>query len=104
MIIFFHFLQTMKESRRRRAASPNEEVMEDNGFVNICEGRFIISPTSPGTLRLVWACPEGVAPPGGDDEAAICVLLIQQRLVNKCSSVEGGTLVLQPITPLPPTR
>ena len=75
--------------------------MEENGFVNVCEGRFV---SSPDTLRLVWACPVGVAPPGRDDEEAICVLLIEQRLVISCSSSQGGTLVLQPIVPLPPTR
>ena len=81
-----------------------DEVMEENGFVTVCEGRFIPSPSSPGVLHLVWACPEGVASPGGDDEEAICVLLIRQRLVTSCISPQGGTLDLQPLTPLPPSR
>ena len=103
--IFFltqlHF-QTAEDTRQKREASSDEEIMEENGFVNICEGRFVAS--SPNTLRLVWACPVGVASPGREDEEAICALLIRERLVSSCLSPQGGRLEIQPVIPLPPTR
>ena len=69
----------------------DEDLMEENGFVTVCEGRFVPTAT-PGRLRLLWACPVGVAEPGVADEAAICALLVEEGLVMSCSSSEGVVL------------
>lgn len=83
--------------RKRRAAGE-----EDNGFVNVCEARFIPSQSASDTFLLVWACPEGVVPPDLEDEKVICELLIEQRLVTSCTSALGGRVELPPtVTPSP---
>ena len=90
------------ESERKRRAT-SEDDLSDNGFVTVCEARFIPSSSASNTLLLVWACPDGVAAPGDDDEVAICDLLIDQRLVSSCTS-HRGTVDLPPAPYLPPTR
>ena len=94
----------MTDGRRRRATDEEEDdSLEGNGFVTVCEGRFIPAPATPDTLILVWACPDGVAAPGGNDEEAICELLIDQRLVTSCTSPQGGRVDLPPPRFIPPT-
>ena len=79
-------------------------MLEDNGFVTVCEARFIPSPSGAlNTFLLVWACPMGVASPDGADEVAICELLIEERLVTSCTSRDGGTVELVPVANIPPT-
>jgi hypothetical protein len=77
--------------------------LKENGFVTVCEGRFIPAPATPNTLVLVWVCPDGVAAPGEGDEEAICDLLIEQRLVASCTSSLGGRVDLPPPRSIPPT-
>ena len=91
--------------RKRRATSEDgKDSMADNGFVTVCEARFIPSPTTPDTLLLVWACPDGVTAPDATDEEAICELLIAQRLVASCTSRRGGRVDLPPNVPLSSTE
>ena len=76
--------------KRRQAATPNEREIEQNGFVTVCEARFL--PLTSETAILVWACPMGVPAPFSEDLEEICRVLFASRSVGSCATPSGLAL------------
>lgn len=77
-------------SKRRKRQSDDDEIMR-NGFVTVCEARFVVSEVG-GEVVLAWACPAGVSAPLEGDLDEVCRVLIRRGLVMSCSSPSGLTL------------
>ena len=79
--------------KRRRQVSQNDEEIVENGFVTVCEARFLPLEVGGTTAVLVWACPSGVPAPSSSEELEeICHALFGSGSVKSCATPSGLVL------------
>ena len=79
-------------NRKRQVVSTSSDV---------CEPRFIPLDNSV-TFKLVWACPNGTAPPSVDAEELICTTLLYNKIITNCiySNGESAVTAVQTLDPI----
>ena len=78
--------------RKRRQTSSSD----------FCEPRFIID-TVDQSLKLVWACPNGTAPPDETASVFLCQILLDNDIVTLCNYPDGTTAsepIPEPLEPI----
>lgn len=92
-VSYYNFLffceQLQAVQRRKRQTTANDDEIIRNGFVTVCEARFVPLPGIENQLVLVWACPQGVPSPSLEEQDAICRVLVDNPAVESCQSPSG---------------
>lgn len=69
---------------------------------DVCEPRFIPLDVNSATFKLIWACPNGTAPPSHEAEELICTTLLDSNIITNCiySNGESAVTDVQTLEPI----